>query len=139
MHYKLLILTYKDDIFVSSGSANLTNAAWNHNDELLVQIMGPPGYVAQAMFAQLFGQSLKTDPDFALTPTEPTGFGSEPSDRRFAETLTHGNIWSSLSNALLLALLQHWDTSEKVVYSSIAPPFLSTTCAIRVGMPFTSP
>ncbi|ETK87180.1 hypothetical protein L915_08323 [Phytophthora nicotianae] len=48
MHYKLLILTYKDDIFVSSGSANLTTAAWNRNDELLVQTMGPPGYVAQA-------------------------------------------------------------------------------------------
>ncbi|ETK84561.1 hypothetical protein L915_10482 [Phytophthora nicotianae] len=43
IHYKLLILTYKDDIFVSSGSANLTTAAWNRNDELLVQTMGPPG------------------------------------------------------------------------------------------------
>ncbi|ETP42457.1 hypothetical protein F442_10628 [Phytophthora nicotianae P10297] len=42
IHYKLLILTYKDDIFVSSGSANLTTAAWNRNDELLVQTMGPP-------------------------------------------------------------------------------------------------
>ncbi|ETO79028.1 hypothetical protein F444_06175 [Phytophthora nicotianae P1976] len=112
MHYKLLILTYKDDIFVSSGSANLTSAAWNRNDELLVQTMGPPGLCATHHAfkgVRLYAlTSTVEDRKFDLTPTEPTGFGSEPSDRRFAETLTHGNIRSSLSNALLLALLQHW-------------------------------
>ncbi|ETM39128.1 hypothetical protein L914_14690 [Phytophthora nicotianae] len=79
IHYKLLILTYKVDIFVSSGSANLTTAAWNRSDELLVQTMGPPGqYVAQAMFKRLFKRSLKTGPVFNdLSPTEPIGFGSE--------------------------------------------------------------
>ncbi|RAW26820.1 hypothetical protein PC110_g16793 [Phytophthora cactorum] len=42
-HYKLLTLTYADTIFASAGSANLTAAAWNRNDEFLVQPKGPPG------------------------------------------------------------------------------------------------
>ncbi|ETP06967.1 hypothetical protein F441_16701 [Phytophthora nicotianae CJ01A1] len=84
-HYKLRILTYKDDIFVSSGSANLASAAWNRNDELLVETMGPPGYVA--MFERLFEQSLKTDPDFDLTPTEPSDFGSEATGYSYARPM----------------------------------------------------
>ncbi|KAG3203592.1 hypothetical protein PC128_g2488 [Phytophthora cactorum] len=92
MRYKLLTLTCADTIFASAGSANLTAAARNRNDEFLVQTKGPPAYQVQALFELLFENSVKTDPDVDLTPTKGSNHGSEPTIPEFDSQDTDGSI-----------------------------------------------
>ncbi|KAG6943876.1 hypothetical protein JG688_00017389, partial [Phytophthora aleatoria] len=63
---------------------NLTAAAWNRNDEFLVQ--------TKALVELLFENSVKTDPDVDLTPTKCSNHGSEPTIPEFDSQDTDGSI-----------------------------------------------